>query len=361
MVEAAPVLELLHFFGLLPLFQGGLVVEVAAAHHLDAVFVGEDGEVGLRLKEQYVALLGVLGDALHGAAGHHDAALAVGAVEELVADALVEEVGALEGGFLAAVAEDEEHLVLALRGEADDVVDGDELLVGGEQAHLAVGHHAVLPALVDGHLALLVVVVAAVLEAVLVVAYAADKALLVELDQLAFEAAVDIGAGDVAFGADALPPAAVAVVVAPMGYLGGVAGLGVDDVEAVLDAHAVVGFLDEAAVLGVELPEAVAVAAVVVATGQQAALLVVGLVVAAHARLGVGVADAEGAVGVVVKKGAGFLAVEEVALVDLGAVLVGADPMALAAALVVNLVLGGGAEAEEHQCGQKEDVLFHAG
>ena len=198
------------------------------------------------------------------------------------------------------------------------------------------------------------------LEAVLVVAYAADEALLVELDQLAFEAAVDIGAGDVAFGTDALPPAAMAVVVAPMGYLGGVAGLGVDDVEAVLDAHAVVGFLDEAAVLGVELPEAVAVAAVVVATGQQVALLVVGLVVAAHARLGVGVADAEGAVGVVVKKGAGFLAVEEVALVDLGAVLVGADPMALAAALVVNLVLGGGAEAEEHQCGQKEDVLFHA-
>ena len=43
-------------FFLLLLFEGRLVVEVAATHHFDAVFVGEDGEVGLWLKEQYVAL-----------------------------------------------------------------------------------------------------------------------------------------------------------------------------------------------------------------------------------------------------------------------------------------------------------------
>lgn len=345
---------------LFPFFQGGLVVVVAAAHHLDAVLVGEDGEVGLRLKEQYVALFGVLAETLHSTAGHHDAALAVGAVEEFVADALVEEVCAFKADFFGAVVEDKDYFVFALRGEADNVVDGDEFLVRGEQAHFAVGHHAVLPALVDGYLALLIVIVGSVFQAVLVVAYAADKSLLVELDQLAFEAAVDIEAGDVSFGADAFPPAAVAVVVAPMGDLGGVACLGVDDMETVLDAHAVVGFLDEASVLGVELPEAVAVASVVVATDQQVALLVVGFMVAAHAGFGISVADAECAVGVVVKEGAGFLAVDEVALVDFGAVLVGADPVALAATLVVYLVLGGGAEAEEHQCGQKEDVLFHA-
>lgn len=348
------------FIFLLLLFEGRLVVEVAATHHFDAVLVGEDGEVGLRLKEQYVALLGVFGKALDGATGHHDAALAVGAVEQLVADALIEEVGALMGDYFAAVAEDNSYFGFAQRGKADDVVDGDELLVGSEHAHASVGHHAVLPALVDGELAFFVVLVGAVLEALEVVAFAGQEVIVVIFDKGAFETAVDIGTGDVALGADALPPAAVAMVVAPMGHLGGVAFGGVDDMEAVLDAHAVGGFFDESAVLGIELPEAVAVAAVVVAAGQQVALLVVGLMVATHTGFGIDVADADGAVGVVIKEGAGFQAVNEVTFVDFGAVFVGANPMALASALGVDFVLCGGTEAEEHQRGHEEDVLFHA-
>ena len=341
-------------------FQWGVFLKVDGLHHLDGVLVGEDGEVGLGLEEEYVAVLIVFPNALDAAASHGDAAFSVGEGEELVAGAREDGVGGLEGGEFGTVAEDDDGFGFALGGHTGDVVDGDEALFGAEEADFAVVHHAVVPALLDGEDAVLVVFVVAMLEAAGIEAFAAQLAVVVVGHEASLEATVDVVAGDVAFVADAFPPASVAVVVGPGGDFGGVAVAFVDDMDAVLDAHIVGGLLDEAAVFGVELPEAVAVALVVFAAGKEVTLSVVGLVEAAAAGLGIGVADAHSAIVVVVGEGAGLKAVLEVALIDLGAVLVGADPVTLAATLFVDLVLGGGTDGGEHHgCGKKENAFFH--
>lgn len=334
--------------------QGGVVLVLAAADHLEAVLVGEDGEVGLRLEDENLAAFGILGNALHAAHGDEYAALVVGVGEELVAEAVVEGFGAFVRHLLAAVLEVYDGLCFALRGEASYVAHGDELGVGGEEAHLAVAESTVIPGLVDGHVAVLEEAVGTVAEAVLVEALADEEAVVVVLHKASLEAAADVGAGDVALLADALPPAAMTVIVGPVGHLGGVALGGVYDVEAVFDAHLVFGLLNEAAVLVEELPLAVAVALVVGAGGQQVTLLVESLVAADAAGLGIGVAYAHGAVVVVIGEDAGLKAVGEGAFVDFGAVLVGAYPMPLAAALLVNLVLSHSADGGQQHSGGEE-------
>ena len=342
------------------LFQGRMFLETDGLNHLDGILVGEDGEVGLGLEEEYVAVFVVLADALYAAAGHGDAALAVGQGEELVAGARGHNVVALQGGELDTVAQEDDGLGLALCCHAGDVVDGDIARFRGLEEDIPVIHHAVVPVFLDGEGAVLVVFVVAVLEASAVVALAAQLSVVVIGHETTFEAAIDIVAGDVAILAHAFPPAAMSVVVGPGSHLGSVAVVLEDDVAAILDAHLVIGFFDEAAVLGVELPEAVAVALVVFATGEEPSLLVVCFVHATLAGLGIGVADAHGAVMVIVGEDTGLEAVLEIAFENLGAVLVGADPVALAATLFVNLVLGCGADGGEHHGrGKEENTFFH--
>ena len=330
------------------------------ADHLDGVLVGEDGEVGLRFEEQNVASLVVATDALDAVARHGDVAFAVGEGEEFVAGAVEDGLEVFVSDEFLSVAQEDDGLGLALGGHAGDVVDGDEGGGGGGDEDFAVVHHAVVPAFLDDEVAVFEVAVVAVFESAGVVAFACEIAVFVVFHEASFDVAVDIVGCDVAVLADALPPASVAAVVLPEGHLGGVAAAVEDDVSAVLDAHAVGGFLDEASVFGEEAPESVAVALVVFAAGEEVSLLVVGLVEATAAGFGVGVADADGAVVIVVGEGAGLEAVLEVALEDFGAVLVGADPVALAAALFVDLVLGSGAGGGEHQgCSEEKNALFH--
>lgn len=323
--------------------------------HLDGVFVGEDGEVGLGLEEEYFAAFLVLADALDALAGHGDAALAVGEGEEFVAGAVEYQFVAFVGHELGAVLEDDDGLAFALGGHAGDVVDGDVLVAGGEaKEYLAVVHVAVVPAFADGEGVVFVEFIVAVFEAADIPSFADEEAVVVVFHEASLETTIDVVACDIAVFADALPPAAVAVVVEPVGNFGGVAVAFIDDVDAVFDAHIVGGLLDEAAVFGVELPEAVTVALVVFAAGEEVSLLVVSLVEATLAGFGVGVADADLAVVVVVGEGAGFEAVHEVAFKDFGAVLVGADPVALAAALLVGFVLRHGRHGGQHKCGGEE-------
>lgn len=323
MVDTAPCLggcvflcHSLLFFATDELLEGGVFLVLVAARHFEAVLVGEYGEVGLRLEDEDVATLVVLGGALHAVHGHEDAALAVGVGEGLVAETVVEGFGALVRDFLGAVLEVDDDLGFALWCETCDVEDGDELGVGCQQAYASVGEGAVGPALVDDEVAVFEVAAGAVTEAVLVEAFADEEAVVVVLDEASFDAAADVDGGDVAVLADALPPAAVTVVVGPVGHFGGVALGGVDDVWAVFDAHLVGGFFDEASLLVEEFPEAVAVALVVGACGEEVALLVEGFVAAHAAGLAVGVADADGAVVVVVGEDAGLKAVDEGAFVD---------------------------------------------
>lgn len=338
-----------------------MFVVLQGMNHLEGVFVGEDGEVGLRLKEEYVAAILVFADTLDAFAGHSDAALAVGEGEEFVAGAVEDELVALVGHEFGAVLEEDDGLVLALSGHAGDVVDGDELVAAGEaEEYLAVVHVAVVPAFTDGEGAFLEEFVVAVLEAVDIPAFAGEEACVVVFHKTSLETSVDIVAGDVAFFADAFPPASMAVVVEPIGHFGGVAVTFVDDVDAVFDAHVVGSLLDKASVLGIEFPEAVAVALVVFATGEEVPLLVVGLVEAAAAGFGVCVADADGAVVIEVGEGAGLEAVDEVAFEDFGTVLVGANPVALTASLLVGFVLCDGADGcEHHGRGKEEKCFFH--
>ena len=328
--------------------------------HFDGILVGEDGEVGLRLKEEYVASFVVLADALDAVAGHHDAALSVGEGEEFAAGAMEDDVGGLVDDKLLAVAEDDDGLSFALGCHTGNLVDGDPAGFWGAKEYCAVVHQAVGPLFLDGEVAVFKVVVVSVFEAVGIESFAGQLAGFAVFHQSALEAAVDVVAGDVALFADAAPPTAMAVVVGPAGDLGSVAVMFEDDVVAVFDAHLVGGLLDETSVLGVEFPEAVAVALVVFAAGEESALLVEGFVKAALAGLGVSVADAHGAVVVVVGEDTGLEAVLEVALENFGAVLVGADPMPLAATLFVDLVLGHGTGgSEQHGRGEKEKRFFH--
>lgn len=337
-----------------------MLFEAERADHLDGIFVGEDGEVGLGVEDDDVAALAVLADALDAVAGHGNLAFAVGEGEEFVAGTRGHEVVVLLGDELGAVAEEEAGLGFALGGEAGDVVNGDELRLGRGEKYLAVVHDAEVPVFLDGEGAVLVVFVIAVLEAAAIGSLAVELAVVVVGHEAALEGTVDVVGGDVALLAEAFPPAAVAVVVGPVGHLDGVSVGLEDDVGTVLDTHLVGGFLHQVAVFGVEAPESVAVALVVFAAGEEAALLVVGFVEALLAGNGVGVADAHGAVVVVVGEGASLEAVDEVALVDFGAVLVGANPVALAAPLLVDLVLGCGADGGEHHgSGENEECFFH--
>ena len=340
--------------------EGRVVGVLGAAYHFEAVFVGVDGEVGLRLEDEDVAAFVVFGYALYAAEGDEYAALAVGVGEVFGADAVVDGFCGFAADEFGAVFEHDDGLGFALRGEAGDVEDGDVDGFVCQEADAAVCHGAVVPDLVDGDALGVEVAVGAVFEAVGVVAVAHEGSVVVVFDESAFEAAVEVSASDVAFGADAFPPAAVAVVVAPVGHLGSVALGGEDDVQAVFDAHAVFGLFDDASVGGEELPPSVAVALVVLSASEQVALFVVGFVCADSARHGVCVAQAHAAVVVVVGEGAGLLAVDEVAFEDFAAVLVGAHPVALATALFVNLVLRHGSDGSQQQCGGEEkDTFFH--
>lgn len=333
---------------------------MAAANHFDTVLVGEDGEVGLWFKEKYIAAFIVFAHALDGTTGHHNTAFAVGTVEEFVADTVEHQFGIFEGGELATVVEHDDNFGLALRGEACDVMDGDELLLGGEHTYASIGHQTVLPTLVDSELSVLEVLVFTVFEAGEIVSVAAEKALFVVLDEASFKTTVDISAGDVALTADAFPPAAMAMVVAPVGHFGGVALLGIDDVDTILDAHAIVGFFDKATVFSIKLPMSVAIAAVILASSDQTALFVESFMVATHAGFGVDIAHTYRSVGVIVGESACFLSVEEVALIDFCAILVEAYPVALASALTVDLVLSGGLKRGKKQHGgEKQNCLFH--
>ena len=312
------------------------------------------------LEEKYVATFVVLADALDAFACHHDAALAVGEGEEFVAGAVEDEVGALVGHQTGAVAQEDDGLSFALGGETGHFEDGDEAFLGAEEAYLAVGHDAVVPVFTDGEDAILVVFVVAMFESIGVEAFAGQTAVVIVFDEASLKTTVDISAGDVAFFADAAPPAAVTVVVGPGGDFGGVAVVLKDDMTSVFDAHIVGSFLQEAAVFGIELPEAVAVALVVFSAGEEVALLVVSLMQATFAGFAVGVADADGAVVVIVSEDAGLEAVLEIALENLGAVLVGTDPMTLTAALLVDLVLGNGTGGGEHHGrDEEENTFFH--
>ena len=83
--------------------------------HLDGVFVGEDGEGGLGLEEEYLAAFVVFAQALYAAACHHDAALAVGQREELVAGAVEDAVALVLGGeLLSVLLEDDDGSCLVL-------------------------------------------------------------------------------------------------------------------------------------------------------------------------------------------------------------------------------------------------------
>lgn len=342
-------------------FEGGVFFEALGLNHLDGVFVGEDGEVGLWLEKEDVATLVILAEALDATACHGDMALDIGKGEELVAGAREDGVVALEGGELGAVAQEHDGLGFALGGHAGDIMDGDKAgLGGGAKEDFTVVHYAVVPAFFDSEGAVFEIFVVAMLEAAAVEAFAAELAVLVVCDEAPLKATIDVVACDIAVFADTFPPAAVAVVVGPGGHLGGVAVALVDDVAAFLDTHVVGGFLDKTAVFGIELPETVAVALVVFAAGEEVTLLVVGFVETPLAGFGVGVAHAHGAIMVVVGESAGLKAIFKVAFENLGAVLVGAEPVTLAAALIVDLVLGDGAgDGEHHGRREKENTFFH--
>lgn len=232
-----------------------MFVVLQCVDHLESIFVGEDGKVGLWLKEENLAAFFVFADTLDAFAGHGDAALAVGEGEEFVAGAVEDLFVALVGHEACVVFEEYDGFTLALCCHAGDVVDGDKLVAGGEaEENLAVVHVAVMPAFLDGEGVVFEVFVVTVLEAALVPAFADELVVVVVFDESALKTAVDIVAGDETILADTFPPATVAVVVKPVGHLGGVAVALVDDIDAVFDAHIVRGLFHKSAVFGVEFP-----------------------------------------------------------------------------------------------------------
>lgn len=323
--------------------------------HLERIFVGEDGEVGLWLKEEYLAAFLVFPDTLDAFASHGDAALAVGKREEFVTGAVEDQFVALVCHKACVVFEEYVGFSLALCCHAGDIVDGDKLVACGEaEEDFTVVHIAVMPAFLDGEDVVFEVFVVAMLETALVPAFADELVVIVVFDESALEATVDIVAGDETILADAFPPAAVAVVVEPVGHFGGVAVALIDDVDAIFDTHIVRGLFHKTAVFGVEFPQSVTVALVVFSTGKHVSLFVIGLVEAAFSRFGIGIADADGAVVVEIGEGAGLEAVDEFTLIDFGTVLVGANPVSLTASLFVSLVLRHSRRGGQHKCGGEE-------
>ena len=66
---------------------------------------------------------------------------------------------------------------------------------------------------------------------------------------------------------------------------------------------------------------------------------VIHLVLANPARHGIYILDAHRPVGIIIRKGACLQPVDKIALIHLGPLLVGFQPMTLAASLIVNLIL----------------------
>ena len=123
-----------------------------------------------------------------------------------------------------------------------DVVDRYKSLFGNHETDQAVFEVAHAPGLVHHELLVLVVFEMAVAVAFSVVAFANKLLVVVIFHQTSFDATMHIGGSDVAFLSQALPPAAVTVVVAPIAYFGGVAVGGERNLDAVSDTHFIGGY-----------------------------------------------------------------------------------------------------------------------